>query len=154
MKPWITFILSILFLTSPLSAEDFVIEEARSEDSTATAPFSLSRVVSFAGGLRIFVTTADIEQVQTFLDTGNLEAQLSDHNTGSAAAVSLALGKAIYCSAASQPLYVAYSDTAPVCDGQPPERIEFYLEAAVALGPGRDLAIVRDPDFLWLIEQQ
>jgi hypothetical protein len=32
--------------------------------------------------------------------------------------------------------------------------IEYFFDVAAVLGPGRDLALGEDPDFLWLIEEE
>ena len=130
------------------------MDQARSEDSTAAFPFSLARVEVYAGGLRLFIASDDIEAVAALLASGALEAQLSDHNAETTAEVSLSLGKAVYCSGEIQPTYLAYGDPLPACGGQSPERIEFFFDAAVTLGSGRDLAIVQDPDFFWIIEEK
>ena len=154
VKLFVTLTLSLFLLASPLSAQDYVMEQARSEDSTAAFPFSLARVEAYAGGLRLFIVSDDIEAVASLFASDALEAQLSDHNAETTAEVSLSLGKAVHCSGEIQPIYMAYEDPLPICGGQPPERIELFFDAPVTLGSGRDLAIVQDPDFFWIIEEK
>ena len=137
-----------------LIAGDYAIEEMRAEEATTLPPFSISRVIPFDGGLRIFVTTDSPDAIAGLLAAGALESQLSDHEAETASTVSISLGKAVWCSEDGEPVYLAYLDPLPQCDGAPPARIEYFFEAAVTLGPGRDLAIGQDPDFLWLIEER
>ena len=54
----------------------------------------------------------------------------------------------------SQPVYMAFRDPLPSCSDKPPVRIDYFFEVSALLGPGRDLAIGQDPDFLWLIEER
>ena len=136
------------------SAGDYVIQELRDENARTLPPFSISRVVPFEGGLRLFLGTDSPEAVAALLAAGALEAQLSDHKFETARPVALSLGKAIWCSEDGNPVFLAYRADLSVCDGKPPERIEYFFEVAVTLGPGRDLAIGQDPDFLWLIEER
>jgi hypothetical protein len=132
------------------SAGDYVIEEFHASTSP---PFSISRVVRFDGGLRLFIGTDSPDAVAALLAAGTLEAQLSDHESETAMTASLSLGVAIWCGRGAAPVYLAYSRTPPMCGRNPPARIEYFFEVGVTLGPGRDLAISQDPDFLWLIEE-
>ena len=148
--------LFLLLLTagSPLlfGAGDYTIEELVDENATTSPPFSISHVVPFPDGLRFFLTTDSPGAVADLLADGALQAELSDHETETATAVSLSLGEAIWCSQDGDPVYVVNVDPLVLC-GAPPARIEYYLEVVAALGPDRDLAIGQDPDFLWLIEE-
>lgn len=137
-----------------LRAQDFAIEEMSDEETTATKPFSISRVLPFNGGLRLFLNTGNPDAVADLLSSGTLQAQLSDHNSETETAVSISLGKAVWCSDAADPIYMVFGDQPPDCGGNPPARIEYFFEVAVTLGQGRDLAIGQDPDFLWLIEER
>ena len=137
-----------------IRAQDFAIEEMSDEETIAVKPFSISRVLPFNGGLRVFITTDNPDAVAALLTSGALQAQLSDHNSESEAIVSLSLGKAVQCSDTVDPVYMVYGDPLPSCDGNPPAHIEYFFEVAAALGPGRDLAIGQDPEFLWLIEER
>ena len=137
-----------------IRAQDFAIEEMSDEETVAVKPFSISRVLPFNGGLRVFITTDNPDAVAALLASGALQAQLSDHNSETETVVSLSLGKTVQCSDSVDPVYMAYGDPLPSCDGNPPVHIEYLFEAAVVLGPGRDLAIGQDPDFLWLIEER
>ena len=144
----------LLIIGSPLllGAGDYTIEELVDENATTSPPFSISHVVPFPDGLRFFLTTDSPDAVADLLTDGALQAELSDHETETATAVSLSLGEAIWCSQDGDPAYVVYIDPLVLC-GAPPAKIEYYLEVVAALGPGRDLAIGQDPDFLWLIEE-
>ena len=148
--------LFLLLLTagSPLlfGAGDYTIEELVDENATTSPPFSISHVVPFPDGLRFFLTTDSPGAVADLLADGALQAELSDHESETSTAVSLSLGEAIWCSQDGDPAYVVNVDPLVLC-GAPPARIEYYLEVVAALGPGRDLAIGQDPDFLWLIEE-
>jgi hypothetical protein len=124
------------------------------EETTAIKPFSISRVLPFNGGLRLFLTTNTPDAIAILLASGALQARLSDHNSETETAVSLSLGKAVWCSDVGQPIYIAFRDSLPSCNGNPPARIEYFLEVAAVLGPGRDLGIGQDPHFLWLIEER
>ena len=135
------------------SAEDYAIEELRDESATTLPPFSINRIVPFDGGLRLFLRSHRPDAVASLLVAGTLEAQLSDHKSETAKPVSLSLGKAIWCSDDGNPVFLAYR-AVPPCGGKTPARIEYFFEVAVTLGPGRDLAIGQDPDFLWLIEER
>jgi hypothetical protein len=141
-------------LTGRVSADGYSIAELRDEGSTPSPPFSIARVATYPGGLRLFLSTADPDGLASLLTSSALEAQLSDHSAETALPVMLSLGKAVWCAQDSDPSYLAYSDPLPACGCQPPARIEYFVEAAVTLGIDRDLAIGEDPDFLWLIEEQ
>ena len=148
--------LFLLLLTagSPLlfGAGDYTIEELVDENATTSPPFSISHVVPFPDGLRFFLTTDSPGAVADLLTDGALQAELSDHESETSTAVSLSLGEAIWCSQDGDPAYVVNVDPLVLC-GALPARIEYYLEVVAALGPGRDLAIGQNPDFLWLIEE-
>jgi hypothetical protein len=152
------FVLSVGLLASQIPqeirAQDFAIEEMSDEETIAVKPFSISRVLPFNGGQRIFITTDNPDTISALLASGSLQAQLSDHNSETETVVSLSLGKAVQCSDSVDPVYMAYGDPLPSCDGNPSAHIEYFFEAAAVLGPGRDLAIGQDPDFLWLIEER
>jgi len=151
----LAFLFSLLLIAgSPLllGAGDYTIEELVDENATTSPPFSISHVVPFPDGLRFFLTTDSPGAVADLLADGALQAELSDHETETATAVSLSLGEAIWCSQDGDPAYVVNVDPLVLC-GAPPARMEYYLEVVAALGPGRDLAIGQDPDFLWLIEE-
>jgi len=154
MKRLAFLFLLLLIAGSPLlfGAGDYTIEELVDENATTSPPFSISHVVPFPDGLRFFLTTDSPGAVADLLTDGALQAELSDHESETSTAVSLSLGEAIWCSQDGDPAYVVYVDPLVLC-GAPPARIEYYLEVVAALGPGRDLAIGQDPDFLWLIEE-
>ena len=154
MKRLAFLFLLLLIAGSPLlfGAGDYTIEELVDENATTSPPFSISHVVPFPDGLRFFLTTDSPDAVADLLTDGALQAELSDHESETSTAVSLSLGEAIWCSQDGDPAYVVYVDPLVLC-GAPPARIEYYLEVVAALGPGRDLAIGQDPDFLWLIEE-
>ena len=146
--------LMLPMLSVELKAQDYTIEEMSDEETTIPRPFSISRVLSFDRGLRIFLHTDDPDAIANLIATGSLQAQLSDHEAEIETAVALSLGKAVWCSDADDPVYLAFGDPLPACDGNQPARIEYYLEMNAVLGPGLDLAIGQDPDFLWLIEER
>ena len=151
----LAFLFSLLLIAgSPLllGAGDYTIEELVDENATTSPPFSISHVVPFPDGLRFFLTTDSPGAVADLLTDGALQAELSDHESETSTAVSLSLGEAIWCSQDGDPAYVVNVDPLVLC-GALPARIEYYLEVVAALGPGRDLAIGQDPDFLWLIEE-
>ena len=149
-------LVSILFLlvTSPIRA-DYAVEEMR-EDGTPTPPFSIARVEPFTEGLRLFLSTGDIAAVAGLIAAGGLEGQLSDNQAGIETSVVLSLGKAVWCTEDGAPVYLRYDEALPACpgSGQPPQRVEYFLIAPVTLAAGRDLAIGKDTDYLWLIEEQ
>ena len=149
----------LLLLVAPagpfrFSAGDYVIEELRDESATTSPPFSISRVVPFDGGLRLFIGTDSPDAVADLLAAGDVEAQLSDHESETTMTVSLSLGVAFSCRTGGAPVYRAYSGTPPLCGRKPPASIEYFFEVSVTLGPARDLAISQDPHFLWLIEER
>jgi hypothetical protein len=146
-------VLIMPLISTQLRAQSYAIAEMSDEYTTATRPFSISRVASFSGGLRLFVTLHS-EAVPSLLEDGTLIGQLSDHNTLTVAFVPLALGKTVTCTMYSLPIYTFYKDTFPYCGPRLPYRVEIFIRATVTLGPGRDLAIGQDPDFMWLIEEQ
>jgi hypothetical protein len=152
------FLFLLVFMTLQVSlqlrAQDYAIEEMSDEETTAVRPFSISRVVPFDSGLRLFLSTNDPDAIASLLAAGAFQAQLSDHQAETDTALLLSLGKAVWCTEAGEPVYLAYSEPLPSCDGNPPVRIECFFEVSAALGPGRDLAIGLDPDFLWLIEER
>jgi hypothetical protein len=150
-------VLLVLLIPAPLAqttSGNYVIEELRDENATVPSPFSISRVVPFENGLRLFIRTDNPEAVAALLEAGALEAQLSDHQSEAASTVSLSLGVAVSCVTGDPPVYQGYSSTVSMCGGSSPASLEYFFDAAVALGPGRDLAIGQDPDFLWLIEER
>lgn len=154
MKAMLLPIVALIMLIPTLAkGGTYAVEELRDENSKGPSPFSITRVEALTGGLRIFLSTPDIGQVRKLLDSGALEVQLSDHEAETTSNPSISLGKAVWCSQDSEPIYLAYADPLPACEGQLPARMEYYFEVAATLGSGRDLAIGQDPDFLWLIEE-
>ena len=147
-------VLVIPLVSVLLKAQDYAIEEMSDEETVAFRPFSISTVFPFNGGLRIFLNTSNPDAIAGLLDSGSLQAQLSDHESETETLVPFSFGKAVWCSDASAPIYIAYRDPLPSCDDNPPARIEYFFDVAAVLGPGRDLAIGQDPDFLWLIEER
>lgn len=146
---------AVLALPTPrISAEGYNVEELRDENSTSSPPFSIARVAPYSGGLRLFLSTPSPDAVALLLTSGALETQLSDHAAETESPVTLSLGKAVWCTEESEPLYLGYAEPIPGCSGQPPAKIEYYFEAGVTLGANRDLALGQDPDFLWLIEEK
>src|SRR5207247_4351385 len=133
--------LLLIFVTPTLcfGAGDYTIEELIDEDATTSPPFSISHVVPFPDGLRFFLRTDSPDAVADLLTDGALQAELSDHESETATAVSLSLGEAIWCSQDGDPFYVAYQDDPLVLCGAPPARIEYCLAVVAAVGPGRDL---------------
>jgi hypothetical protein len=154
MKQLLSVIVCLL-LTAPIRAADYVIEEMREEGSLAL-PFSIARVDPFPDGLRLFLSTADIAAIAGLVASGALEGQLSDNEAGTQTTVTLSLSKAVWCTEDGEPVYLGYAQALPACSdsGQPPQRVEYFLIAQVTLGAGRDLAIGKDPDYLWLIEER
>ncbi len=155
MKQLLSVFIVFLLLTASIRAADYVIEEMR-EEGSLPLPFSIARVEPYAGGLRLFLSTADIAAVANLLASGALEGQLSDNEAGTETTAALSLGKAVWCTQDREPLYLGYAEELPACSdsGQPPQRVEYFLVAPVTLGAGRDLAIGKDPDYLWLIEER
>ena len=150
--------LFLLLLTagSPLlfGAGDYTIEELVDENATTSPPFSINSVVPVDGGdLRLFLTTDSPDAVADLLADGALQAEVSDHESDTATSVSVFFGEAVWCTEEDIPVYRAYRDPIPPCGDASPARIEYFFELAVTLGPGIDLAIGQDPDFLWLIEE-
>ena len=145
----------LLILAMPLlKAQDYAIMNLTDENAVAAMPFSISRVVSFGQGLRLFLNTDNPGAVAELLNAGKLQAQLSDNQAGTEKLVPLSLGKAVWCPDSDTPVYLSFIAPLPDCGGKNPARIEYFLEAAVSLGPELDLAIGNDPDFLWLIEER
>lgn len=149
-------LLSLIAFHVPLElkAQGYVIEEISEEGVATSKPFSISRAVPFDGGLRLFLGAGDPEAIAELLNGGSLEAEVSDHEAENSTTVPLSLGKAVWFSADANPIYLAFRDPLPLRFGYPPERIEYFLEAPVALGPEQDLTIGKDPDFLWIIEER
>jgi hypothetical protein len=137
-----------------LNAQDYSIEEMRDEETIAAPPFTISRVLPFDGGLRLFLSTNNPDAVSELLSAGALQAQISDHEAETETAVPLLLRKAVWCDDTVEPVYLSYGDPLPGCNDNPPARIEYLFEVAAVLDPGRDLAIGQNPDFLWLIEER
>jgi hypothetical protein len=135
-----------------LRAQDYAIEEMSDENAVASRPFSISRVTPINGGLRIFISTNNPDAIAKLVSAGSLQAQLSDNEAGTETFLPLSFGKAVWCEFPGSPAYLAFGDPLPSCDGNPPARIEYFFEVTATLGPGRDLAIGQDPEFLWLIE--
>ena len=148
------FILSLALMMPMLKAQDYAIEELKDENAIAAMPFSISRVVPFGQGLRLFLNTNNPNAVADLLNAGKLQAQLSDNQAGTEKLVPLSLGKAVWCPDSDAPAYLSFNAPLPDCGGNPPVRIEYFLEVAATLGPELDLAIGNDPDFLWLIEER
>jgi hypothetical protein len=149
-----TSILLMIFMMPLLKAQDYAIMNLTDENAVAAMPFSISRVVPFGQGLRLFLNTNSPDAVADLLKAGKLQAQLSDNQAGTEKLVPLSLGKAVWCPDSDTPAYLSFNAPLPNCGGNPPARIEFFLEAAVSLGPELDLAIGNDPSFLWLIEER
>ena len=150
----ILFVLMVILISLPVKAQDYSIEELSAEETSTPKPFVIARVVPVDGGLRIFITTDNPANVASLLADGNLQAQLSDHEAESEMQLPITFGKAVRCTADSDPVYLAYGDSDPDCGGQAPASIEYFFSVPAVLGPGRDLAIGDDPDFMWLIEEQ
>lgn len=146
-------ILALLCINPVFAAGDYSIQFMSEEDAAASPPFSIDSVTEIDGGLRLFIGTGDPEAVAALLDDGALETQLSDHQAGEATSVPLYFGKAVKCTEDGPTVYLDYLDPLPCCGGKPPVTIDYYLQVPVTLGPGRDLAIGHDPDYLWLIEE-
>jgi hypothetical protein len=149
-----TSILLLILVTPLLRAQDYVIEALKDENAVAAMPFSISRVVPFDRGLRLFINTDNPGAVSDLLRAGKLQAQLSDNQAGTEKLVPLSLGKAVWCPDSDTSVYLSFNDPLPNCDGNTPTRIEDFLEVSVSLGPGLDLAIGNDPDYLWLIGER
>ena len=155
MKQLLCVSILLLLATAPIRAADYVVEEMR-EEGTPNLPFSIARVQLFPGGLRLFLSTNDIVAVASLVSSGALQGQLSDNVAEIETIVPLSLGKAVWCAQDGTPVYLGYEDSLSACSdtGQPPERVE-YLPGCPSLSrPGRDLALGKDPDYLWLIEER
>ncbi len=146
-------ILALSCIPPVFAAGDYSIQFMSEEDAVTSPPFSIDSVTEIDGGLRLFIGTGDPDAVAALLADGALETQLSDHQAGSATSVSLYFGKAVKCIDDGPTVYLDYADPLPSCGGKPPVEVDYYLEVPVTLGPGRDLAIGHDPDYLWLIEE-
>lgn len=155
MKQLLCVSILLLLATAPIRAADYVVEEM-CEEGTPNLPFSIARVEPFPGGLRLFLSTNDIVAVASLVSSGALQGQLSDNVAEIETNVPLSLGKAVWCTQDGTPIYLGYEDSLPACSdtGQPPERVEYFLVAPVSLGSGRDVALGKDPDYLWLIEER
>jgi hypothetical protein len=136
-----------------LKAQNYSIAEMSDQNVTAPRPFSISSVMPINGGLRIFISTSNPNAVANLVSAGSLKAQLSDNNAGTEAILALSFGKAVWCSSSGSPVYLAFGAPLPSCNNSPPAQIEYFFEVAATLGPGLDLAIGQDPEFLWLIEE-
>jgi len=155
MKQLLSVLIAFFLSTVPIRAADYVIEQMIEEGSPAP-PFSIARVEPFPDGLRLFLSSADIATVAGLVASGVLQGQLSDNAAGTETTVTLSLGKAVWCTKDSEPLYFGYAEALPACSdsGQLQQRVEYFLIAPVTLGASRDLAIGKDPDYLWLIEER
>jgi hypothetical protein len=149
-----TSILLLILATPLLIAQDYAIMNLTDENAVADMPFSIFRVVPFDRGLRLFLNTNNPNAVADLLNAGKLQAQLSDNQAGTEKLVPPFLGKAVWCPDSDTIAYLSFSAPLPDCGGNPPARIEYFLEVAATLGPELDLAIGNDPDFLWLIEER
>jgi len=147
-------ILLMILVTPLLKAQDYAIMNLTDENAVADMPFSISRVVPFYQGLRLFLSTNNPDAVSDLLSAGKLQAQLSDNQAGTEKLVPLSLGRAVWCPDSDTPVHLLFNAPLPDCGGNPPAQIQYFLEVAVSLGPELDLAIGNDPDFLWLIEER
>ena len=145
--------LAIPLVSRELRAQDYAIEELSEDTATAPKPFSILRVEPFDGGMRLFLSTSNPEGIAKLLAAGALEAQFSDDESETDTTVPLYLRKAVWFKEGIEPIYMAFIDPIPSCFGYPPDRIEYFLEVPALPGPGRDLIIGQDPDFLWIIEE-
>src|SRR6266545_4686084 len=118
----LTLLLILVILVRPLlfGAGDYAIEELRDEHAATLPPFSISRVVAFDCGMRLFLTTDNPDAIASLLADGALESQLSDHEAETASTVSLTFGKAVWCTEDGEPVFMSYLDPTPLCDGAPP----------------------------------
>ncbi len=137
-----------------LKAQEYTIEEMSDDNAAIPRPFSISRVTPINGGLRIFINTNDPDAVARLVSVGSLQAQLSDNEAGTETILPLSFRKVVWCEFPGSPVYLAFGDPLPGCNGNPPARIEYFFEVTAVLGPGLDLAIGKDPEFLWLIEER
>ena len=152
-------LLVMLLLVAPsisleLRAQDYAIEELIEETATAPKPFSILRVDPFNGGMRLFLSTSNPRGIADLLAAGALEAQFSGDESETNTSVPLSLGKAVLCIEDDEPRYLAFKDPTPRCEDKTQAHVEYFLKVPAVLGPGRDLAIGQDPDFLWLIEER
>ena len=155
MQFWKTFsLLLFVIIALQAKAQQFAIEELTAEEITRPRPFSIIRIEPANGGLRLFLGTNNPEAIAQLLSAGILQAQLSDHVTQTETLLPISFGKAVRCTADSDPVYLNYADPLPACNGNPPAGIEHFFEVEAVLGSNRDLALGEDPDFLWLIEEQ
>lgn len=150
MKSLIGLLTLFLALIPPptILAGGYNIEELTDEGVTAPRPFRITRVEPVAGNLRIFITTGNPGSVESLIANGKLLAQLSDNENLTERSVPLYLMKAAHCG--SVVVYLRPGDPAPKCAGS--TKIEYFLDVEATLGPNLDLAIGKDPEFLWLIE--
>jgi hypothetical protein len=154
-KSLFTLLLVLTALPSlQLKAQEYTIEEMSDENAAISRPFSISRVTSINGGLRVFINTNDPDAVANLVSAGSLQAQLSNNEAGTEKILPLSFGKAVWCEYPGSPVYLAFGDPLPGCSGNSPARIEYFFEVAAVLGPGLDLAIGQDPEFIWLIEER
>jgi hypothetical protein len=144
---------AILLNLPVLRAQNYSIAEMSDQNVTTPRPFSISSVTPINGGLRIFINTSNPSAIANLVSAGSLQAQLSDNKAGTETILPLSFGKAVWCSSSGSPVYLAFGAPLPSCNGNPPARIEYFFEVAATLGPGLDLAIGQDPEFLWLIEE-
>jgi|WetSurMetagenome_2_1015567.scaffolds.fasta_scaffold646652_1 hypothetical protein len=158
MRRRIRYSLLLLVLLAPiipaqLQAQNYSILNLSDEETSAKRPFSIYRAAPSFSGLRMFIMTSNPAAVSAMLDAGSFAGQLSDLNILAQSIVPLSFGRAVTCSANAMPIYLPFKYPFPACGNRPPLFIEYFLEAPVKLGLGRDLAIGQDPDFLWLVEE-
>jgi hypothetical protein len=91
----LTLLLLLIAHLFQFSAGDYLVDELRDENASTLPPFSISRIVPFDGGLRLFLRTDRPDAVSRLLAASTLEAQLSDHKSETAKPAPLSLGKAI-----------------------------------------------------------
>ncbi len=153
-----TFLMALLLaipsVPMPLKAQDYAIEELVEETAIAPKPFSILRIDPFDGGMRLFLSTGNPRGIADLLTAGALEARFSDHESEYDEAVSLSLGKAVWCGIDDEPRYVTFLTPTPRCQDKSLPYVEYFLQVPVILSTGQDLAIGQDPDFLWLIEER
>lgn len=148
------FLSLILFALSAPVRADYNILRLQSEETPPPPPFEIASVEPGGALLRLFLSTDNIGGVQTLLESGQLIAQLSEHQGDDAEPwpVALSLGKAVVCTEGANLLYLALAD--PLPEGcAAPFSINYYFEANASFGPGRDVAIGYDPHHLWLVEE-
>ena len=155
MKQLLSVSIVLLLATAPIRAADYVVEEMR-EEGTPNLPF-LSRASNRS--LEDFASSSqrkDIVAVASLVSFWRAARPTVRQRGRDRDQRPISLGKAVWCTQDSAPVYLGYEDSLPACSdsGQPPERVEYFLIAPVTLGPGRDLAIGKDPDYLWLIEER